>query len=64
MQPALALLLAAVVQEIGQADVVVQGQAEPGAPNPYRLDLLADDEVVTEVVDSATSVSFGDRHTR
>ena len=40
-QPALALLLVAVAQEVGQADVVVQRDAEPEAADACSLALLA-----------------------
>ena len=55
-QPALALLVGAVAQEVRQADVVVQGEPEPGTADAGGLDLLADHQVVAEVVDAAAAV--------
>ena len=61
-QPTGALLVVAVAEEVRQADVVVQGDAEPGRVDAGGLDLLADDEVVAEVVDAAAAVLGRDRH--
>ena len=63
-QPPLALLVGAVPQEVRQADVVVQRQAEPGAADAGGLHLLVDHEVVAEVVDAAAAVLLGDRPCR
>jgi hypothetical protein len=46
-------------EEVGQADVVVQGEAQPAPATPGALELLADDEVEAEVVDPAAAVLLG-----
>ena len=61
-QPALALLLVAVGEEVGQADVVVQRDAEPEAADAGALALFADDEVQAEVLGARAAVGLGHGH--
>ena len=56
------LLLGAVREEVGHADVVVQAQAEPGPADARELDLLVDHLVVPEVVGAAAAVLLGEVH--
>jgi hypothetical protein len=60
--PALGLLGCAVLDEVGRADVVVQGEPEPCAADPRRVELLAEDGVEPEVVGAAAAVLLGDRN--
>ncbi len=46
-------------EEVGQADVVVEGQAEPGGVDPPRWTSSRDDQVVAEVLDPAPAVLLG-----
>ena len=50
------------VQEVRQADVVVQREAEPGAAAAGPLHLLAEHEVVAEVPHAAAAERLGDVH--
>ena len=59
-QPALLLLVVGEVQEVRQADVVVQRQAEPGGVDVGPLQLLGDHDVEAEVLDPAAAVLLGD----
>ena len=61
-QPPGLLLVGAQRQEVGQADVVVQGPAQPGGVDARTLDLLGDDQVVAEVVDAAPAMLVGRGH--
>ncbi len=61
-QPALALLLGAVAEEVGQADVVVQGDAEADAADARALGLFADDEVQPEVLGPGAAVALRHGH--
>src|ERR1019366_9143947 len=63
-QPAFALLVVGVGQQIGQADIVVQGQPEGEAADLCERSLLADHDVEAEVVDARTAVALRDRHPR
>ena len=60
--PAFGLLVGAVLDEVRGADVVVEGEAEPGATDARCVELLTDDGVEPEVVGAATAVLFGDGH--
>ena len=55
-QPALLLLLVAVLEEVRQADVVVQRQADAEAAERQAEALLAEDDVEAEVVDPRSAV--------
>ena len=61
-QPALGLLRRAVLEEVGQADVVVQRDAEPGGRHAGVGKLLAEDLVEAEVIDAEPAVLLRDRH--
>src|SRR5439155_7644494 len=61
-QPALALGLAAVAEEVGQADVVLQRDAEAERADAGPLGLLADDQVEAEVLRARAAVALGDGH--
>ena len=61
-QPALLLLLGAVAEEVGQADVVVQGDAQPGAGVRGAQELLAEHGVEPEVGHSPAAVLLRDLH--
>ena len=61
-QPALALLLGAVGQEVGQADVVVERDAEAEAADAGALALLADHEVQAEVLGAGAAVGLRHGH--
>ena len=61
-QPSCRLLGRGVLDEVRGGDVVVEGQPEPGPRHPGGCDLLADDLVETEVMATAASVLFRDRH--
>ena len=61
-QPALALALVAVAQEVGETDVVVQRDAQPEAADAGALALFADHEVQAEVLRARAAVRFGHRH--
>jgi hypothetical protein len=61
-QPAPLLLLGAVAQEVGQCDVVVQRDAEPGGGGAGPGGLLADHHVEPEVVHPAAAELLRDRH--
>ncbi len=61
-QPSVGLLVGAVLDEVRRGDVVVEGQAEAGAADARRGELLADDRVEPEVVRPAAAVLLGDRH--
>jgi hypothetical protein len=56
------LFVGAVAQEVRQANVVVQADAEARPADAGGLDLLVDHEVVAEVVDAPAAVLLGDRH--
>ena len=60
--PAFGLLVGAVLDEVRRADVVVEGEAEAGAADAGRVELLAEDGVEAEVVGAAAAVLLGDRH--
>ena len=61
-KPPRALLLVAVAQEIGQADVVVQRDSEATARDARVRHLLHDDLVEAEVRDPRAAERLGDRH--
>ena len=61
-QPALALLVVAKSEEVGQADVVVQRHPEPAAGDAGSADLLAEDLVEAKVVDPDAAVLLGHLH--
>jgi hypothetical protein len=61
-QPALLLLLGAVGEEVGQADVVVQAQPQAGAGVRGAQQLLAEHGVEPEVAHAAAPVALGDLH--
>ena len=61
-QPALLLLVVGEVQEVRQADVVVQREAEPGGVDVGPLQLLGDDDVEAEVLDAAPAELLGHLH--
>ena len=61
-QPALLLLLGAVAEEVGQADVVVQGDAQPGARVRDAEELLAEHGVEPEVGHSPAVVLLRHLH--
>ena len=52
----------AVAQEVGQADVVVQRDAEAEAAHARELGLLADHQVQAEVIGARTAVGLGYGH--
>ncbi len=54
--------LVAVAQEVGQADVVVQGDPEAEAADAGALGLLADDQVEAEVLRAGAAVALRYRH--
>ncbi|MCO5556213.1 hypothetical protein L7F22_009759 [Adiantum nelumboides] len=58
-QPALPLLVGTVGEQVGQHDVVVQGQAEAGPCGADTQQLLADDGVEPEVLDPAAAELLG-----
>ncbi len=61
-QPARALLVGGEREEVGEADVGVQRDAEAGGADARVLQLLADHLVVAEVVDAAAAVLLGHGH--
>ena len=61
-KPALALLLGAVGQEVGQADVVVQRDPQAEAAHAGALGLLADDQVEAEVLRAGAAVALRHGH--
>src|SRR5690606_16485546 len=61
-EPAGLLLVGGALEQIGEADVVVQGDPQAAAGRPGALDLLGDDEVEAEVVDARTAVLLGHGH--
>ncbi len=58
-QPAGLLLLVGLVQQVGQGDVGLQRQAEPGGQDVGLGEHLRDDGVVAEVVHAAAAVGLG-----
>jgi hypothetical protein len=63
-QPALALGVAAVGEEVGQADVVVQRDPQAEAADARALDLFADHQVQAEVLSAGAAVGLGHGHAR
>ena len=61
-EPALALLLGAVAQKVGQADVVLEGDAEAEAAHARVLRLLADDQVEAEILHPRAAIALGHGH--
>ena len=61
-EPARPLLVGGEREEVGEADVVVQRQAEPGGADACVLQLLAEHLVVAEVVDAAAAELLGHGH--
>src|SRR5205823_3278573 len=52
----------AVGQEVGEADVVLEGDAEPEAAHTRPLRLFADHHVEAEVLRACAAVGLRDRH--
>ena len=61
-EPSLLLFVVGMVDEVRQAYVVVQGDAETGGVDVGALQLLGDHDVEPEVGDPATSVPLGNIH--
>ena len=61
-QPPLLLIVVREVQEVGQADVVVQRQPEAGGVDVGPLQLLGDDDVEAEVLDAPAAELLGHLH--
>ena len=61
-EPALALLLGAVAQEVGEADVVLERHAETEAAHAGVLRLLSDDQVETEILHARAAMALGHGH--
>ena len=59
-QPALLLLLRAVLEEVGDGDVVVEREPEARRANAGHLDLLSSDGVEAEVRHATTAELLGD----
>src|SRR5665811_1332987 len=61
-EPPILLFVVRVRQEIGEAHVVVEGDAQRRGTDTHDGCDLVDDDVVAEVVDTAAAVAFGDGH--
>ena len=61
-QPPLALSLVGQTQEVGEADVVVEGDPESEGADRQALALFPDHEVQAEVIGARPAVALGNRH--
>ncbi len=61
-EPPAGLLLGGVVQQVGQGDVIVEGEPEGGRVHPHPVEFLGEHQVEAEVVVPPTAVLGGDGH--
>ena len=61
-QPTPSLLVGAIGQEVGQHDVVVQGNAQAHTVAAGQMDLLVDHDVIAKIVHSTAAQLLGHRH--
>jgi hypothetical protein len=61
-EPAITLAVVCVGEEVGETDVVVERDLHARPSGSRRGELFADDRVVSEVVDTASSVLLGNGH--